>query len=161
MCARPLKSVLFLLIIISISACKKDKKLIKQAEVTFTKEGELTLFKTTTDSTKITIDIEISDTEYETQTGLMYRNAMQNNQGMLFVFDDVTERSFYMKNTKIPLDLIFISDTKTIVSFQKNAKPFDESSLPSNAPAKYVLEVNAGLVDTWKLSIGDRISYTL
>ena len=85
---------------------------------------------------------------------------MQNNQGMLFVFDDVSERSFYMKNTKIPLDLIFINDNNTIVSFQKNAKPLDESSLPSNAPAKYVLEVNAGLVDTWKLSVGDSISYT-
>lgn len=149
-----------LLITMGISSCKDDKKTIKPTEVHFTKEGELTLHKTTTDSTKVVIDIEIADTEYETQTGLMYRNSMENNQGMLFVFDDVSERSFYMKNTKIPLDLIFIDDNKTIVSFQKNAKPFDKSSLPSNAPAKYVLEVNAGLVDTWKLSVGDSISYT-
>ncbi|MFD1163741.1 DUF192 domain-containing protein [Hwangdonia seohaensis] len=154
-----LKLVVFLLITISISSCKKDKKVIKQTEVTFTKEGELTLFKTTTDSTKVLIDIEIADTDYDIQTGLMYRNSMEGNQGMLFVFDDVTERSFYMKNTKIPLDLIFIDGNNTIVSFQKNAKPFDESSLPSNAPAKYVLEINAGLVDTWKLSVGDSMSF--
>ncbi|WOD42702.1 DUF192 domain-containing protein [Hwangdonia lutea] len=154
------KIALYLLITLSIISCKKDKKTIKQTEVIFTKEGELTLFKTTTDSTKVVIDIEIADTDYEIQTGLMYRNSMQNNQGMLFVFDDVTERSFYMKNTKIPLDLIFIDGNHTIVSFQKNAKPFDESSLPSNAPAKFVLEINAGLVDTWNLSVGDSISFT-
>lgn len=149
-----------LLIAMGASSCKDDKKSIKPTEVNFTKEGELTIHKTSTDSTRVVIDIEIADTEYETQTGLMYRNSMENNQGMLFVFDDVSERSFYMKNTKIPLDLIFIDGNKTIVSFQKNAKPFDESSLPSNSPAKYVLEVNAGLVDTWKLSVGDSISYT-
>lgn len=142
------------------TSCKNDKKVIKPTEVTFTKEGELTIYKTTTDSTKVVIDIEIADNEYETQTGLMYRNSMAKNQGMLFVFDDVTERSFYMKNTKIPLDLIFIDDNKNIVSFQKNAKPLDENSLPSNAPAKYVLEVNAGLVDVWKLAVGDSISYS-
>lgn len=157
---KSLKLILVLLVLLCVLSCKGDKKIIKQTEVVFTKEGELTFFKTTTDSTKVVIDIEIANTEYETQTGLMYRSSMQNNQGMLFVFDDVSERSFYMKNTKIPLDLIFINDKKIIVSFQKNAKPFDESSLPSNAPAKYVLEVNAGLIDTWKLSAGDSISYT-
>lgn len=84
---------------------------------------------------------------------------MKNNQGMLFVFDDYTERYFYMKNTKIPLDIIFIDTGKKIVSFQKNAKPFDETSLPSKVPAKYVLEINAGLMDTWNLKIGDSISF--
>ncbi|MGA1225709.1 MAG: DUF192 domain-containing protein [Tamlana sp.] len=141
----------------TFSACKDDKKVIKQTEVAFKKEGELTIFKK--DSTQVTLDIEIADTEYETQTGLMYRSSMKTNQGMLFVFDDVAPRSFYMKNTKIPLDLIFIDGNNKIVSFQKNAKPFDESSLPSNAPAKYVLEINAGLVNTWQLTVGDSISY--
>jgi len=84
---------------------------------------------------------------------------MKSNQGMLFVFDDQVERFFYMKNTKIPLDLIFIDENKKIVSFQKNAQPFDENSLPSKFPAKYVLEVNANLVDTWELNIGDLISF--
>ena len=152
--------VVISIITISFSSCKEDKKVIKQAEVVFTKEGELTIFKSTTDSTKVIIDIEIANTDYKIQTGLMYRNSMKNNQGMLFAFDDVSERSFYMKNTKIPLDLIFINDNNIIVSFQKNAKPFDESSLPSNAPAKYVLEINAGLVDTWGISVGDSINYT-
>ncbi|MFI1772508.1 DUF192 domain-containing protein [Thalassobellus citreus] len=141
-----------------LSSCKEDKKVVKQTEITFTKEGELSIIKS--DSTKVNLDIEIADTDYDIQTGLMYRDSMAKNQGMLFVFNDFKERYFYMKNTRIPLDLIYIDDAYKIVSFQKNAKPFDESSLPSNAPAKYVLEINAGLVDTWKLSVGDSIIYT-
>ena len=138
--------------------CKEDKKIIKQTEVNFKKEGELTIFKSI-DSTKINLDIEISDTEYDTQTGLMYRSSMETNQGMLFVFKDARKRFFYMKNTKIPLDIIYIDGNNKFVSFQKNAKPYDESSLPSNKPAKYVLEINAGLVDKWAIFLGDSISY--
>lgn len=137
------------------TSCKEDKKVIKQTEVSFKKEGELTLFKS--DSTQVTLDIEIADTDYDVQTGLMYRDSMEDNQGMLFIFDNEEPRYFYMKNTRIPLDLIYISKNKKIVSFQKNAQPFDENSLPSNAPAKYVLEVNAGLVDKWGLNVGDNI----
>jgi uncharacterized membrane protein (UPF0127 family) len=147
----------FVLAVFFLASCKEDKKVIKQTEVAFKKEGELTIFKK--DSSQVTLDIEIADTDFDIQTGLMYRSAIKQNQGMLFVFDDVEPRSFYMKNTKIPLDLIFIDGNNKIVSFQKNAKPFDEASLPSNAPAKYVLEINAGLVDTWNVLVGDSISY--
>ncbi len=138
-------------------ACKDDKKGITQTKISFKKEAELTIYKK--DSTQVTLDIEIANTAYEIETGLMYRDSMQTNQGMLFVFDDVAPRNFYMKNTKMPLDLIFIDANKKIVSFQKNAKPFDESSLPSVLPAKYVLEINAGLVDKWMISEADSINY--
>lgn len=148
---------IILICFLVILACKEDKKVIKQTPSAFKKEGELTIFKK--DSIQIVLDIEIANTEYEILTGLMYRNTMESNQGMLFVFDDVAPRSFYMKNTKIPLDLIFIDGNNHIVSFQKNAKPFDETSLPSLAPAKYVLEINAGLVDAWNVLVADSISY--
>ncbi len=138
-------------------SCKEKPKTITQTEVNFKKEGELTIFKT--DSTSVKLNIEIADTDYDIQTGLMYRNSMLDNQGMLFVFNNEEMRYFYMKNTKIPLDLIFIASDKTIVSFQKNAKPFDESTLSSKGPAQYVLEVNAGLVDKWGLRIGERIAF--
>ena len=144
---------------LSFFACKEDKKIIKQTDISFKKEGELTIFKSI-DSTKINLDIEIADTDFDIQTGLMYRNSMEKSQGMLFVFDDVAERHFYMKNTKIPLDIIYINELNKIVSFQKNAKPFDETSLPSNLPAKYVLEVNAGLADTWAITVGDSINFS-
>lgn len=142
-----------------LSACKEEKKSVKQTEVMFTKEADLSIFKIATDSTVIDLDIEIADTDYDIQTGLMYRSTMEPNQGMLFVFDDEEERFFYMKNTQIPLDIIYIDANKKIVSFQKNAKPFNETSLPSHVPAKYVLEVNAGMADAWSLKEGDSISY--
>jgi hypothetical protein len=65
-----------------------------------------------------------------------------------------------MKNTEIPLDIIYLNADKEIVNIQKNAKPFDETSLTSEAPSQYVLEVNAGLSDAWKLEKGDKISFS-
>ena len=142
-------------------SCKKtseNKSLTK--EVNFTKEGELTLKKATNDSIVAILDIEFATTEYETQTGLMYRRSMQNDRGMLFVFENEIRRSFYMKNTEFALDIIFVNSDHEIVSIQKNAKPFDKSSLPSDAPAKYVLEINAGLSDQWGLEAGDLIEFS-
>ncbi|WP_299102569.1 DUF192 domain-containing protein [uncultured Winogradskyella sp.] len=148
--------------LIIASSCKEEKstKTEDKVIVSFKKEGLLSLKKANSDSIIKTIDIEIADTDYETQTGLMYRTKLDTNQGMLFIFPNVQMRSFYMKNTKIPLDIIYIDEDLSIVSFQKNAKPFDETSLPSEAPAKYVLEINGGLSDEWQLSVGDKISFT-
>ncbi|WP_062053142.1 DUF192 domain-containing protein [Aquimarina longa] len=149
--------------ILSIFSCKTDSKekqnLVK--EITFTKEGELSLFNLQDSiATPITkLNIEIADDEYQIQTGLMYRTSMQNNQGMLFMFPEEAPRSFYMKNTKIPLDIIFIDSKNKVVSIQKNARPLDESLLPSDGPAQYVLEVNAKLTTTWNLKKGDSISF--
>lgn len=142
--------------------CKNEKpiKSDDKVVVSFKKEGVLHIKKANTDSIVKAIDIEIADNDYETQTGLMYRTKLEVMQGMLFIFPDTDYRSFYMKNTKIPLDIIYIDENKSIVSFQKDAKPFDETSLPSEAPAKYVLEINAGLSDEWELEIGDKIEFS-
>ncbi len=157
-----MKHLAFILICVlglCLSSCKEENKTIKQVEVTFTKEGELTLYKGINDTIITKLDIEIAKTDQEVQTGLMYRESMKKNQGMLFVFPQIRERSFYMKNTRIPLDLIFLDNNKTIVSFQENAKPFNEASLPSNAPAQFVLEVNAGFAEKWLLEVGDKMDY--
>lgn len=145
---------------VSVASCKEETKTVKQKKVTFKKEGELQLIKASNDSIIQILDIEIADNEFETQTGLMYRDSMKENRGMLFVFPDSRPRSFYMKNTRFPLDIIYLDDNNTIVSFQENAQPLNENSLPSNAPAKYVLEVNAGLVKKWQLEVGDKMNYT-
>ncbi|MBT8184333.1 MAG: DUF192 domain-containing protein [Eudoraea sp.] len=152
---------LFLLCLITaLSACKEEtKKVVTTAPISFTKEAELSIYKEATDSVVVQLNIEIADSDYETQTGLMYRESMAEHQGMLFIFPEEAMRSFYMKNTKIPLDIIYIDRELRISSIQKNAKPLDESGLPSDAPAQYVLEVNAGLADKWNLEIGDRIEY--
>ena len=145
---------------VGYTSCKKENNQVsKNTPITFKKEGELSLYRTP-DSLLKTLDIEIADNDYETQTGLMYRNSMESNQGMLFIFEDSRPRYFYMKNTHIPLDLIYINENRKIVSTQLNAKPYDETSLPSNANAKYVLEVNAGLFDQWNLKVGDSIAFS-
>ncbi|WP_417861164.1 DUF192 domain-containing protein [Winogradskyella sediminis] len=158
-----LKSVVIVFGLVLLSSCKEEKKTITEDKVvvSFKKEGTLTLKKADSDAIIKTIDIEIADDEYTTQTGLMYRTKLETNHGMLFIFPNVQMRSFYMKNTKIPLDIIYIAEDLTIVSFQKNAKPMDETSLPSEAPAKYVLEINGGLSDAWQLEIGDKISFEI
>lgn len=144
-----------------ITGCKTEtKREIKTEVITFTKEGELTISKGDTETVMVQLDIEIAASDFETQTGLMYRESMEQNQGMLFIFPDMSMHSFYMKNTQIPLDIIYIDEDLKIASFQKNAKPFDETGLSSQVPVKYVLEINAGLSDQWGLEVGDRISYT-
>lgn len=155
-------SFLFLFFAI-VYCCKENKpsKIEDKVVVRFKKEGVLNLIKAKSNSIIKTIDIEIADDEYKTQTGLMYRTELKTNHGMLFIFPNVQMRSFYMKNTKIPLDIIYIDEDKKIVSVQKNAKPFDETTLPSDAPAKYVLEINGGLFDEWQLAVGDSISFKL
>ncbi len=157
------KYSLLLLVLTLVFSCKDDKitKTEDNVLVHFKKEGILSIKKADSDSIIKTIDIEIADNDYETQTGLMYRTKLDTNQGMLFIFPDVQLRSFYMKNTKIPLDIIYIDANKTIVSVQKNAKPFDETSLPSKIPVKYVLEINGGLFDEWEFEIDDKIEFAI
>ncbi|NNJ88285.1 MAG: DUF192 domain-containing protein, partial [Eudoraea sp.] len=91
----------FLLTVLSITlglgmvSCKEEsKKMVTTAPITFTKEGDLDVYRKQTDSLLIQLDIEIAETEYETQTGLMYRNSMDDGQGMLFIFPDVAYHSF-------------------------------------------------------------------
>lgn len=153
------KTFLLLIITVCFTSCKKEQKASTPIKVEFRKEGELRLLKQDTDSLIKQFNIEFAEDEYETQTGLMNRYSMQDNQGMLFIFPNNQPRSFYMKDTFISLDIIYIDAQMKIVSFQKNAKPLDETSLPSGVPAKYVLEIKAGLSDQLQLVIGDKIEY--
>ncbi|UII78659.1 DUF192 domain-containing protein [Flagellimonas sp. CMM7] len=157
---RTLFTILFIPVLLLQSCKTESKKEIKTEAISFTKEGVLTILKQETDSILTHLDIEIAESEYETQTGLMYRESMQDNQGMLFIFPDVAMHSFYMKNTQIALDIIYIDENLKIASFQKNAQPFNETGLSSKVPVKYVLEINAGLSEKLELDIGDTISFT-
>jgi len=147
-------------ILLYITSCKKEEKVIKSIEIKFKKEGELQLFKSTTDSLIATFNIEIADDDYETQRGMMDRKSMDSNNAMLFIFQDMRMRSFYMKSTLIPLDIIYLDKDNKIVSIQNNAKPLDETSLPSVAPAKYVLEINGGLSQQRSIEAGDYMKFT-
>ncbi len=125
----------------------------------FHKEGELR-FLNAHQELITTIDIEIARDESEREVGLMYRENMAENRGMLFVFSDSDVRSFWMKNTLISLDMIFVDEKNQIITIHKHTIPLSEGSYASTGPAKYVIEVNAGFTDTHHIAVGDRISWT-
>ncbi len=152
--------VYFIVAFLTFISCKeRTKKVVKTEPVVFKKEGQLRIIKQKVDTLIATLDIEIAETDYETQTGLMYRESMADHQGMLFIFPDERMHSFYMKNTEFPLDLIFVKSDSTIASFHENAEPYNETGLSSQVPVKFVLEVNAGLAQKWLLEIGDKIHF--
>ena len=157
-----LKILYVSILIIFLKGCvdiKKPKIIIEQ-KVLFQKEATLDLLQSNGDLIS-TLNIEIANSPYERETGLMYRTSMEKNQGMLFIFDKESILTFYMKNTYMSLDLIFISEKKEIISIYKNAKPNDLLSISSKLPSKYALEVIQGVSDNLNLKIGDRINYQL
>ena len=128
---------------------------ITPQDIDFTRDGELSIFKN--DSLIQTIEVEFAKNDEESALGLMYRSSMDEHQGMWFIFPEEAPRSFYMRNTEIPLDIIYLDKDKKVVSIAKNARPYDETSLPSEKPAMYVLEINGGLSDKWGIEKGDRM----
>lgn len=126
----------------------------------FVKEGELLFKSATTNDTLAVIDIEIADNEQKTAQGLMYRSSMPENAGMLFLMRAERIQSFWMRNTYIPLDMIFVNSDMEIVTIHANTTPMNENSYVSTAPALYVVEVNAGFCNKNNIKIGDIIEYT-
>ncbi|MEJ6790777.1 DUF192 domain-containing protein [Brevundimonas sp. BR2-1] len=103
--------------------------------------------------------VEIADDEAERQRGLMFRDPLADDRGMLFQFPDVAERGFWMRNTPSPLDIIYIDPRGRIVSIARNATPQSEAIIPSNGPASGVLELRAGRADEIGAKPGDKVRH--
>lgn len=99
---------------------------------------------TRVDGQKITLVIETAATPEARTIGLMFRKSMPEDAGMLFLFEFEDPRAFWMRNTLIPLDMIFIKKDGSIRHIHANAVPHDETPVPSNGPAAAVLEINGG-----------------
>lgn len=110
------------------------------------------------DGEALTVKVEIADTEAERAMGLMFRRNLPMGEGMLFVFPEETRTSFWMKNTPLPLDMIFIRDHH-IVEIFPNAVPFSEALITPSVNYDAVLEVPGGYASGEKLGEGDRVSY--
>ena len=106
---------------------------------------------------KIRFNVEIADTDLKRKIGLQCRTKMELNEGMLFIWKTEDLRSFWMKNTSIPLDIIFINKAYEIIDISFNAKPFSLKSISSKNKAKYVLELNKGVFDSFNLDLNDKI----
>lgn len=128
-------------------------------EPKFQKEGEL-YFQSAAGGKAISkIDIEKAETEVERQMGLMFRKSMPEDQGMLFVFEANEPQAFWMRNTYIPLDIIFVDENGVINTIHENAKTLNDTSLPSSAPSKFVVEVNGGYAQRHGIKVGDKINW--
>ena len=124
----------------------------------FKKEGELTI-SDSLGNNKAKINIEIADDDYSRQLGLMNRKGMEDNQGMIFIFDEERMQSFWMLNTLFSLDMIFINKENRIVTIQKNTTPLSQQSYPSTKPALFVLEVVGGFSDNYNIKEGDVVHW--
>lgn len=108
---------------------------------------------------KARFSVDVADNAAERSRGLMGRPSMPMGSGMLFVYHRTQPVSFWMRNTLIPLDIIFLDEDGVIVRVHHNAVPFDETPIPSVAPARYVLEVNAGLAKALGLNVGSELRH--
>ena len=106
-----------------------------------------------------TFTVDLALTAEEQRRGLMFVDEMPADHGMLFIFNREAPRSFWMKNTRIPLDIIYFDENLALVSVAR-ARPCAADpcpGYPSAAPARYVLELNAGLADELALERGDEL----
>ena len=107
----------------------------------------------------ITFNVEVAKTMEERRSGLMYRKKLLDNEGMLFVFPREKIIQLWMKNTYIPLDVIFISENKVIVDIKKNLERLSETIVRSKVKSRYALEFNAGLINKFDIRIGDKVLF--
>jgi len=102
--------------------------------------------------------LEFAETPEEQAKGLMFRESLEEDKGMLFVYDNIAPRLFWMKNTYIPLDLIFIAGGK-IVDIKQGFQPcLEDCQTYESLPARYVIEINAGLVEELGIEKGQEIN---
>ena len=104
------------------------------------------------------IKAELAVTDEEQSRGLMFRKDLSPDSGMLFVYQDDDMHSFWMKSTYIPLDMIFVNSRNEVKHIHYGAKPLDETSISSQYPVKYVLEVNAGRAKKCNIRPGTKMS---
>ena len=109
---------------------------------------------------EVTFQVEIADTPAKRELGLQYRRELALNRGMLFIFPEERQLAFWMKNTPIALDMIFISRDKRIVGIIEKAAPFSlESRSVAEAPSQFVLEINGGVSRRYGFRPGDSVRF--
>ncbi|WP_420962299.1 DUF192 domain-containing protein [Brucella sp. IR073] len=108
---------------------------------------------------KKSLEVEIADTDAERMRGLMYRTDLPENRAMLFVFDETQPVMMWMKNTPLPLDMVFLAKDGTIATIRENTEPFSETIISSIVPAAFVVELRAGTAKRLGLAIGEHVRH--
>ena len=107
----------------------------------------------------IRLNVEVADSAEERAIGLMHRQSMPYNSGMWFIYETPRTVAFWMRNTLIPLDMIFVDQHGMVQKIHMNARPLDETPIPGGDNIQFVLEVNAGLSERYGLGAGDFIRH--
>lgn len=133
----------FLAALLQVSACNA------QPQVTIA----------TKDGGELTFQVEVADTPAKRELGLQYRRDLQVDRGMIFLFPVESEHAFWMKNTPIPLDMIFIGRDRKIVGIVEQALPFSTDSRSVPGASQFVLEINGGLAKRYGIKAGDSVRF--
>lgn len=106
----------------------------------------------------VTIAVEVAATDASREQGLMYRQELAAQHGMLFVFDKEEEHAFWMKNTLIPLDMLFIAGDGRIIGIKDHTTPFSTAGVTVGEPSRYVLEIGGGEAERLGIKAGDHLT---
>ncbi|YBV97263.1 DUF192 domain-containing protein [Phyllobacteriaceae bacterium JZ32] len=107
----------------------------------------------------VSLGVEIADTDAERMRGLMYRTDFPEDRAMLFVFDETRTVMMWMKNTPLPLDMVFVGHDGAIATIRENTEPFSEAIVSSVVPVAFVIELRAGVAKRLGLAIGDHVRH--
>lgn len=134
---------ILLLLLFGLFACRNSPRVVIS-----TKGGK-----------ELAVRVEVADTPAKRELGLQYRRELDEDQGMLFLFPTERVQSFWMKNTPLSLDIIFIGSHRRIVGIIHQAIPFSTASLSVTAPSQFVLEIKGGLSRSKGIEVGDAVRF--
>ena len=140
---RALSAIALIVALFIATACQGQPKV-----TIVTKEGRERRFQ-----------VEVADTPAKREMGLQYRRDLATDRGMIFLFPNESQQAFWMKNTPIPLDMIFINRDRKIVGIVEQATPFTLDSRSVNGASQYVLEINGGLSRKYGFMRGDSVRF--
>ena len=144
MVKKPIPIIGFLIALIaSVTACQAEPKVMI----------------TTKDGRNVSFVVEIADTPSKREMGLQYRRELAADRGMIFLFPGESQQSFWMKNTPLALDMIFINRERKIVGIVEQTVPFSLDPRSVGAPSQYVLEINGGLAKRHAIKAGDAVRF--
>ena len=139
-----LKSLSVFAVLFGLAACSSQESLVLH-----TKSGDAKIF------------VDIADNDASRAKGLMFVQSLADDKGMLFDFKETRIVSFWMRNTFIPLDMIFIANDGEIKYIHANARPHDETGISPDVPVRFVLEIAGGRAAELGLEVGDKVSHSL
>lgn len=113
----------------------------------------------TKEGRNVVFQVEVADSPAKRELGLQYRRELASNRGMIFLFPEESQQTFWMKNTPIPLDMIFINRDLKVVGIVEQTVPFSLDSRSVDAPSQYVLEINGGLAKRHGIQTGNRVRF--